>query len=78
MHTGIITSVLTWAILFGAGNAKIFYESTFVLLALILFCVATYLGVYICSMFLKRAAFAVAVGVHIALMIVYLVTVSAC
>ncbi|PQE06676.1 hypothetical protein CJF30_00008578 [Rutstroemia sp. NJR-2017a BBW] len=71
MHTGFLISFVTWGALF-AANSSVWYESTFVLFALILFCIATYLGLYICSMFLKKAAFAVAVCVHIMLMVVYL------
>ncbi|KAF7883671.1 uncharacterized protein EAF02_005591 [Botrytis sinoallii] len=73
IHIGIITSVVTWAIIFSGGNSRIWYESTFILFAILLFCIATYLGLYLCSLFLRRAAFAAAVGVHIVLMIVYLI-----
>ncbi|KAK6598059.1 ABC transporter [Botrytis cinerea] len=73
MHIGLITSVVTWAIIFAGGNSRIWYESTFILFAMLLFCIATYLGLYICSLFLRKAAFAVAVGVHIMLMLVYLI-----
>ncbi|THV46424.1 hypothetical protein BGAL_0387g00030 [Botrytis galanthina] len=73
MHIGLITSVVTWAIIFSGGNSRIWYESTFILFAILLFCIATYLGLYLCSLFLRRAAFAVAVGVHIVLMVAYLV-----
>ncbi|TGO49071.1 hypothetical protein BOTNAR_0445g00010 [Botryotinia narcissicola] len=73
MHIGLITSVVTWVIIFSGGNSRIWYESTFILFAILLFCIATYLGLYLCSLFLRRAAFAVAVGVHIMLMVVYLV-----
>ncbi|KAF7881327.1 hypothetical protein EAF00_012000 [Botryotinia globosa] len=69
MHIGLITSLVTWVIIFSGGNSQIWYESTFLLFVILLFCIATYLGLYLCSLFLRRAAFAV--GLHIMLMVVY-------
>ena len=54
--------------------SKLYYEESYVLGLLILFGIATYLGTYVLSLFIKKAVFAVAAGIHIVLFVVYLVS----
>lgn len=53
--------------------AKLYYESSYLLGIFILFGIATYLGTYVLSLFIKKAVFAVAAGIHIVLFVLYLI-----
>jgi len=53
---------------------RLYYGSTYILGVFILFGIATYLGTYLLSLFIKRAAFAIAAGLHILLLIIYFVS----
>jgi ATP-binding cassette, subfamily A (ABC1), member 3 len=71
----IIQSIFVWGLLFtGATLSKLWYESNYILGAFILFGVATYLGTYFISLFLKKAAFAIAAGIHVLLFVLYLIS----
>jgi len=69
----IIQGCFVWGLLFVGPLSKLWYESNYVLGAFILFGVATYLGTYFISLFLKKAAFAIAAGVHTLLFVLYIV-----
>jgi len=57
-----------------AGSLSfLYYESSYLLGIFILFGIATYLGNYILSLFIKKAVFAVAAGIHIVLFVIYLI-----
>lgn len=76
MQVGLIISIVTWALLFTGSNADKWFEPGHVLGALVFFCLTTYLGVYVMSLYLRKAAFAIGVGIHLLLLILYLVGVS--
>ncbi|KFX91055.1 hypothetical protein V490_06103 [Pseudogymnoascus sp. VKM F-3557] len=69
----LIQSVFAWGLLFAGPLSKLYFESGYVLGIFILFGIATYLGSYLLSLFVKKAAFAVAAGIHIFLFLMYLV-----
>lgn len=69
----IIQSIFVWGLLFIGPLAKQWYESNYILGVFILFGIATYLGTYFISLFLKKAAFAIAAGVHVLLFVFYLI-----
>jgi ATP-binding cassette subfamily A (ABC1) protein 3 len=69
----LIQSIFVWGLLFAGPLARLWYQSTYILGALILFGMATYLGTYVISLFLKKAAFAVAAGIHVLLFVLYFV-----
>jgi hypothetical protein len=69
----IIQGCFVWGLLFVGPLSKLWYESNYVLGAFFLFGVATYLGTYFISLFLKKAAFAIAAGVHTLLFVLYIV-----
>lgn len=73
MQLIIIQAVFVWGLLFVGPLSKLWYESNYILGAFILFGVATYLGTYFISLFLKKAAFAIAAGVHTLLFVLYIV-----
>jgi ABC-type multidrug transport system ATPase subunit len=73
MQFGLLQSHIVWGITFAGSLERLYYEGTNVLGALILFTLATYLGTYVLSLFVKKAAFAIAAGVHLLLFILYLV-----
>ncbi|KAG4433383.1 hypothetical protein IFR05_011143 [Cadophora sp. M221] len=72
MHVGFIISTVTWVLLF-ATNADKWFEPGQVLGAMFFYCLSSYLGVYVMSLFVRRASFAIAVGVHLLLLVAYLV-----
>jgi ABC-type multidrug transport system ATPase subunit len=75
MQLVIIQSIFVWGLLFvGPRLGSLWYASNYVLGAFILFGIATYLGVYFISLFLKKAAFAIAAGIHVLLFVLYLVS----
>jgi ATP-binding cassette subfamily A (ABC1) protein 3 len=73
MQLIIIQAVFVWGLLFVGPLSKLWYESNYVLGAFILFGIATYLGAYFISLFLKKAAFAIAAGIHTLLFVLYVV-----
>jgi ATP-binding cassette subfamily A (ABC1) protein 3 len=73
MQVIIIQGCFVWGLLFVGPLSKLWYESNYVLGAFILFGVATYLGTYFISLFLKKAAFAIAAGVHTLLFVLYII-----
>ena len=76
MQVGFVISIVTWVLLFAGSNADKWFAPGQVFGAMILFCLTTYLGVYVMSLFLRKAAFAIAIGIHLLLLILYLVGVS--
>ena len=70
----IIQSIIVWAVLFTGNLARLYYAPTYLLGVFILFGVATYLGTYLLSLFVKKAAFAAAAGIHILLFVIYFVS----
>lgn len=70
----VVEAIIVWAIMYAGGVARLYYASSYLLGVFILFGIATYLGTYLFSLFVKKAAFAVAVGVHILLFVLYLIS----
>ena len=70
----IVESIVVWAAMFSGNVSRLYYESTYLLGVFILFGIATYLGTYLFSLFVKKAAFAIAAGVHIVLLVLYLIS----
>ena len=70
----IIQSIIVWAVLFAGKLTRLYYAPTYILGVFILFGIATYLGTYLLSLFIKKAAFAVAAGLHILLFVIYFVS----
>ncbi|TVY21042.1 ABC transporter A family member 2 [Lachnellula arida] len=64
---------IVWWILFAGSAAKVWYAPSYILGVFILFGIATYLGTYVLSLFTKKAAFAIAAGIHVLLSVLYLV-----
>ncbi|KFY06843.1 hypothetical protein V492_07693 [Pseudogymnoascus sp. VKM F-4246] len=69
----LIQSIFAWGVLFAGPLSDLYFESGYIFGIFILFGIATYLGSYLISLFVKKAAFAVAAGIHIFLFIMYLV-----
>ncbi|TVY44013.1 Retinal-specific ATP-binding cassette transporter, partial [Lachnellula occidentalis] len=69
----IVQAFVVWGILFTGSAAKIWYAPNYVLGVFILFGIATYLGTYVLSLFTKKAAFAMAAGIHVLLSVLYLI-----
>ncbi|TVY46029.1 ABC transporter A family member [Lachnellula subtilissima] len=69
----VIQAFIVWGILFAGSAAKVWYAPSYILGVFILFGIATYLGTYVLSLFTKKAAFAIAAGVHVLLSVLYLV-----
>ena len=69
----IVQSLIVWGIAFAGSLEKLYYAPGNILAVLILFGIATYLGTYVLSLFLKKAAFAIAAGVHLLLFLLYLI-----
>jgi hypothetical protein len=69
----LIQAFLVWGILFAGSLTRLYYESSYVLGAFILFGIATYLGTYVLSLYVKKAAFAIAAAIHILLYVLYLI-----
>ncbi|RDL30175.1 uncharacterized protein BP5553_10453 [Venustampulla echinocandica] len=70
----LIQSIVVWALLFAGSAAKVWYASNYLFGAFILFGIATYLGTYLLSLYTRKAAFAIAAGIHILLFVLYLVS----
>ena len=69
----IIQASIVWGIAFAGSLSRLYYMPVHILGVLILFGIATYLGTYFLSLFVKKAAFAVAAGIHLLLFVLYLV-----
>jgi ATP-binding cassette subfamily A (ABC1) protein 3 len=69
----IIQSFFVWGLVF-AGVSRLWYAPAPLLGVFILFGIATYLGTYVLSLFVRKAAFAVAAGLHVLLVVLYLVS----
>lgn len=69
----VIQSCIVWGIMFAESLQRLYFESNYILGVLILFGIATYLGTYVLSLFVKKAAFAIAAGLHILLFVLYFV-----
>jgi ATP-binding cassette subfamily A (ABC1) protein 3 len=63
-----------WAILCAGSVADWWYSPNYLFGAFILFGIASYLGCYTISLFVKKAAFAIAAGVHLLLYILYIIS----
>jgi len=70
----IIQSIFVWGLIFAGPLAKLWYASNYLLGVFILFGIATYLGTYVLSLYTKKAAFAIAAGLHVLLFVLYLVS----
>jgi hypothetical protein len=70
----VVQAIVVWGAMFAGNVARLYYESTYLLGIFILFGIATYLGNYLVSLFVRKAAFAVAAGTHILLLVLYLVS----
>jgi ATP-binding cassette, subfamily A (ABC1), member 3 len=69
----IIQALFVWGLLFVGKPSQLWYEGNYILGAFILFGIATYLGTYFLSLFVKKAAFAIAAGIHTLLFVLYVV-----
>ena len=69
----IIQSIIVWGIAFAGSLERLYFAPGNILAIFILFGIATYLGTYVLSLFLKKAAFAIAAGVHMFLFLLYLI-----
>lgn len=70
----ILQSIFVWALIFIGPLSNIWYASNYLLGVFILFGIATYLGTYLLSLYTKKAAFAIAAGLHVLLFVLYLVS----
>jgi len=70
----VIQSFIVWGILYAGSLTKLYYAGNYILGVFILFGIATYLGTYVLSLFVKKAAFAVAGGLHMLLFVLYLIS----
>jgi ATP-binding cassette subfamily A (ABC1) protein 3 len=68
----IIQAFFVWGLLFAGTLTRLWYGSSAILGVFILFGIATYLGTYALSLFVKKAAFAIAAGLHVLLAVLYL------
>lgn len=70
----IVQSFFVWGLLFAQQSLqRLWYAPSYLLGTFILFGIATYLGTYVISLFTKKAAFAIAAGLHALLFILYVV-----
>lgn len=70
----IIQAFFVWGLLFAGTLTRLWYGSSEILGVFILFGIATYLGTYVLSLFVRKAAFAIAAGLHVLLAVLYLVS----
>jgi ABC-type transport system involved in cytochrome c biogenesis ATPase subunit len=70
----LIQAFFVWGLLFAGTLTRLWYGSSAILGVFILFGIATYLGTYILSLFVRKAAFAIAAGLHVLLVVLYLVS----
>lgn len=69
----LIQTIIVWSIAFTGRNTDVWYAPSYLFGVFILFGIATYLGTYVLSLFTKKAAFAIAAGIHTLLAASYLV-----
>jgi len=69
----IIQAFVVWGVVYSGSLTRLYYASSYILGVFIHFGIATYLGTYVLSLFTKKAAFAIAAGLHILLFVLYLV-----
>ncbi|KAK0121852.1 hypothetical protein ONS95_010131 [Cadophora gregata] len=70
----LFQSLFVWGLLFAQQSLqRLGYAPEYLLGTFILFGLATYLGTYVISLFTKKAAFAIAAGIHVLLTILYFV-----
>lgn len=74
MQFTIIQAIVVFAAVFAGDVARLYYHGTYVFGVFILFGMATYLGTYFLSLFVKKAAFAIAAGVHVVLVVLYMMS----
>ena len=67
----IIQSIIVWFVLYSGSLAELYYAGSYMFGVFILFGIATYLGTYVISLFVKRAAFAIAAAIHMFLFACY-------
>jgi ABC-type transport system involved in cytochrome c biogenesis ATPase subunit len=72
MQVIIVTALTTWGLVFTGNAARLWFAPSYILGVMILFGWASYLGAYVLSTFVQRAAFAVAAGVHVVLFVFYI------
>jgi len=72
MQITVFTSAITFGLVFTGPAARLWFAPVYLLGAMLLFGLATYLGSYVLSLFIRRAAFAVAAGLHTILFIFYI------
>ena len=66
MQIMLLVTILTWAIVFGSATAsKIWFAPNYLFGAMILFGIATYLGLFVLSLIVKKMAYAIAAGLHL-------------
>jgi len=70
----LIQSLIVWGLLFVGHPGDFWYAPNYILGVFILFGIATYLGVYLLSLVTKKAAFAIAAGIHVLLFVLYVVS----
>ncbi|KAL5322650.1 hypothetical protein ACEPPN_010624 [Leptodophora sp. 'Broadleaf-Isolate-01'] len=70
-----VQSLFVWGLLFAQQSLqRLWYAPSYLLGTFLLFGIATYLGTYVISLFTKKAAFAVAAGLHALLFVLYIVS----
>lgn len=70
----IFQSLFVWGLLYVQQSLqRLWYAPAYLLGVFILFGLATYLGTYVISLFTKKAAFAIAAGLHVLLTVLYIV-----
>ncbi|EPE27975.1 P-loop containing nucleoside triphosphate hydrolase [Glarea lozoyensis ATCC 20868] len=69
----IVQTIIVWSLTFAGSVAPVWYAPNYLFGAFILFGVASYLGCYALSLFVKKAAFAIAAGTHVLLFVIYIV-----
>ncbi|KAL3417886.1 ABC transporter [Phlyctema vagabunda] len=78
MQFVFVQSLAVWIMLFSGALQRIWYSPGYIFGALLLFGMATALGTYVLSLFVKRAPFAIAAGIHITLFAVYFMAYVLC
>lgn len=70
----LVQALIVWGVMYSSNLSSLYYESKYILGAFILFGIATYLGTYVLSLYIKKAAFAIAAGIHVVLLVLYLIS----
>jgi ATP-binding cassette subfamily A (ABC1) protein 3 len=69
----LVQAFFVWGLLFAGSSTSKWYGSSEMLGVFILFGIASYLGNYAVSLFVKKAAFAISAGIHVLLTVLYLI-----